>query len=75
MRGERSRPTLGWASLTPTERRVVDLAREGHTNAAIAKALLMGAETVKSHLSRVYANLGVANRTQLASLSVPTLGT
>ena len=31
----------------------------------------MGAETVKTHLSRVYAKLGVANRTQLASLVPP----
>ena len=32
----------------------------------------MGAETVKSHLSRIYAKLNVANRTQLASL-VPSM--
>ena len=70
-RGERGRPTLGWASLTPTERRVVDLARVGRTNAEIAGELLMGAETVKTHLSRVYAKLGVANRTMLAALNVP----
>ena len=71
MRGERSRPTLGWASLTPTERRVVDLARQGHTNPQIATELLMGTETVKTHLSRVYAKLGVANRTKLAAFVPP----
>lgn len=70
-RGERSRPTIGWASLTPTERRVVDLARHGLTNGDIAAELLMGAETVKTHLSRTYAKLAVANRTQLAALPRP----
>ena len=71
MRGERSRPTLGWASLTPTERRVIDLARRGLANAAIARELLMGTETVKTHLSRSYAKLDVANRVQLAALTPP----
>ena len=71
MRGERSRPTLGWGSVTPTERKVIDLARHGNTNAAIAKELLMGAETVKTHLSRIYAKLGIANRVQLAALAPP----
>ena len=71
MRGERARPTLGWRSLTPTERRVADLARLGRSNAAIAVELLMGAETVKTHLSRIYAKLGFANRTQLAAFVPP----
>ena len=74
MRGERSRPTLGWASLTPTERRVVDLARRGRSNPQIAAELLMGTETVKTHLSRVYAKLGVANRTELAAVVPPASG-
>ena len=73
-RGERSRPTIGWTSLTPTERRVVDLARRGRSNADIARELLMGNETVKSHLSHSYAKLGVANRTQLAALTPPSGG-
>lgn len=66
-RGERARPTVGWDSLTPTERRVADLAADGLTNAAIAGQLLMSAETVKSHLSHTYRKLGIANRTQLAA--------
>ena len=70
-RGERGRPTIGWHSLTPTERRVADLARAGHTNAAIGRELLMGAETVKTHLSRVFSKVSVANRTQLAALNLP----
>ena len=37
----------------------------------IGRELLMGVETVKTHLSRVYAKLGVANRVQLAAFPVP----
>ena len=37
-------------------------------------ALLMGTETVKTHLSRTYAKLHVDNRTQLASLPRPPDG-
>ena len=70
-RGERGRPTIGWASLTPTERRVADLVRTGMTNTAVGAELLMGAETVKTHLSRVFAKLGVNNRTKLAALTPP----
>ena len=70
-RGERGRPTIGWSSLTPTERRVADLARLGKTNSDIAAELLMGGETVKTHLSRIYAKLDVPNRTRLAALTAP----
>lgn len=65
---ERDRATVGWDALTPTERRVADLVRSGMSNAETAKELLMGAETVKTHLSRVFTKLGVANRTKLAAL-------
>ena len=70
-RGQRGRPTFGWLALTPTERRVADLARAGRSNAAIAAELLMGTETVKTHLSNVYAKVGVVNRTQLAAFVPP----
>ena len=38
--------------LTPAERRVLDALREGGTNADIAERLGIGAETVKTHISR-----------------------
>jgi DNA-binding CsgD family transcriptional regulator len=63
--GERA-PT-GWASLTRTEEAVVAEVRLGHTNRQISDALLMRPDTVKTHLSHMYAKLGVANRTELAS--------
>jgi len=43
--------------------------RLGFTNPQIADRLLMRRETVKTHLSHVYAKLGVANRTELAALA------
>jgi predicted ATPase/DNA-binding CsgD family transcriptional regulator len=66
-RGERKRPSHGWDGLTPTERQVADLCVQGLTNAQIAEQLFIGRETVKTHLSNVYAKVGVANRTQLVA--------
>jgi predicted ATPase/class 3 adenylate cyclase/DNA-binding CsgD family transcriptional regulator len=64
-RGERKRPTFGWESLTPTELRVVDLVADGLTNPAVADKLLMGRETVKTHLAHVFTLLGVGSRSEL----------
>ena len=68
-RGPRDRPTSGWASLTPTELEVVRLVVEGLTNPQIGARLFIGRATVKTHLSHVYGKLGVANRTELATLA------
>jgi DNA-binding CsgD family transcriptional regulator len=35
----------------------------------MADRLFMSRETVKTHLSHVYAKLGIANRTELAALA------
>ncbi|MGH3479515.1 MAG: response regulator transcription factor, partial [Nocardioidaceae bacterium] len=59
----------GWGSLTPTEREVVGLVVSGLTNPEIAARLFVSRATVKTHLSHVYAKLGVANRTELAALA------
>jgi DNA-binding CsgD family transcriptional regulator len=66
-RGERQRPQIGWASLTPVERDVVRLVAEGHTNAEIGQRLFMSVNTVKKHLSRVYSKLDVDGRADLAA--------
>jgi predicted ATPase/DNA-binding CsgD family transcriptional regulator len=68
-RGTRGRPSTGWASLTPTELEVVRLVVDGLTNPEIGTRLLMSRGTVKTHLSHVFAKLGVANRTELATLA------
>jgi len=66
-RGERGRPTHGWDSLTPTERKVVSLVADGASNEDVARQLVMSTATVKTHLTHVYAKTATANRTQLAA--------
>jgi predicted ATPase/DNA-binding CsgD family transcriptional regulator len=66
-RGDRRRPKIGWESLTPAEREVVRLVAEGHTNADIGQRLFISVNTVKRHLSRVYAKVDVEGRAQLAA--------
>jgi DNA-binding CsgD family transcriptional regulator len=70
---ERARGELGriggrtrTEGLTPAERRVASLAAEGRTNREVAAALLLGERTVESHLSHVYAKLGIRSRAELA---------
>ena len=65
-RGERKRPTSGWASLTPTERDVVRLVSEGLANKDIATRLFVSPRTVQTHLTHVYTKLGLTSRVQLA---------
>jgi predicted ATPase/class 3 adenylate cyclase/DNA-binding CsgD family transcriptional regulator len=65
-RGERKRPTSGWASLTPTELDVVGLVSEGLANKEIATRLFVSPRTVQTHLTHVYTKLGLTSRVQLA---------
>ena len=52
--------------LTPAERRVAALVAEGRTNREVAAALFLGERTVASHLTHIYAKLGIRSRTELA---------
>jgi predicted ATPase/class 3 adenylate cyclase/DNA-binding CsgD family transcriptional regulator len=65
-RGQRKRPTSGWASLTPTELDVVRLVSEGLANNDIATRLFVSPRTVQTHLTHVYTKLGLTSRVQLA---------
>ncbi|MEO6374181.1 MAG: LuxR C-terminal-related transcriptional regulator [Acidimicrobiales bacterium] len=66
--GRRGRPTVGWASLTPTELDVARLVAEGATNPAIAEKLTMTVNTVKTHLAHIFTKLDINSRAQLASI-------
>ena len=52
--------------LTDAERRVAELVAEGRTNRQVAEALFLGERTVASHLTHIYAKLGIRSRTELA---------
>jgi predicted ATPase/class 3 adenylate cyclase/DNA-binding CsgD family transcriptional regulator len=65
-RGERKRPSSGWASLTPTELDVARLLSEGLTNKEIAARLFISPRTVQTHLTHIYTKLGLTSRVQLA---------
>jgi predicted ATPase/DNA-binding CsgD family transcriptional regulator len=65
-RGERKRPSSGWASLTPTELDVVRLVKDGLGNKDIAARLFISHRTVQTHLTHAYAKLGLTSRVQLA---------
>jgi DNA-binding NarL/FixJ family response regulator len=51
--------------LTPSERRVVDLATAGRTNRDIAQELYVTPKTVEVHLSNAYRKLGISSRREL----------
>ncbi|MFN3255242.1 MAG: response regulator [Ilumatobacter sp.] len=53
-------------TLTAREREVLELVRQGLANKQIARRLGISERTVKAHLTSVFANLGVADRTQAA---------
>jgi DNA-binding CsgD family transcriptional regulator len=56
----------GLEQLTVSERRVAELAAEGHSNPDIAQALFVTRRTVETHLGRVYRKLDISGRGELA---------
>jgi DNA-binding NarL/FixJ family response regulator len=57
----------GLESLTPSERRIAELAAHGPTNREIAQALFVTPRTVEVHLTNAYRKLGISSRSQLAT--------
>jgi DNA-binding CsgD family transcriptional regulator len=52
----------GVEALTPSERRVAELAAGGMTNRQIAQELFVTARTVEGHLTHVFGKLGITSR-------------
>lgn len=61
----RSAAAAGVQSLTPSERRVAELAVAGLSNRDIARTLYVTMKTVEVHLSNSYRKLGIKARAQL----------
>jgi DNA-binding CsgD family transcriptional regulator len=55
----------GPASLTPSERRIAELAATGHSNREIAQALFVTPKTVEYHLRNTYRKLDIEGRSRL----------
>ena len=59
----------GAAALTSREMEIVSAIRSGSSNREIAQKLSISEETVKRHLSHIFAKLGVSSRLELALLA------
>ncbi|HET7380784.1 MAG TPA: helix-turn-helix transcriptional regulator, partial [Gaiellales bacterium] len=74
--GVRPRTTerAGEDSLTPSERRVVEIAATGSTNREIAQTLFVTEKTVETHLGRAFRKLDVSSRRQLSDVLARAAG-
>jgi DNA-binding CsgD family transcriptional regulator len=64
----------GLDSLTPSERRVAQLAAAGLSNREIAQNLFITARTVEGHLTHAYQKLAITSREQLPAALTPNEG-
>ncbi|WP_329560480.1 response regulator transcription factor [Kitasatospora sp. NBC_01266] len=66
---EESGTEVALAQLTPREREILVLVGQGKTNRQIGQELYLAEKTVKNHVSRLLAKLGVERRLQAAVLA------
>jgi DNA-binding NarL/FixJ family response regulator len=64
--GRRTAPVDRLEGLSEREREVADHVAAGESNPQIADALFLSVPTVKTHINRIFAKLGVESRVQLA---------
>jgi DNA-binding CsgD family transcriptional regulator/tetratricopeptide (TPR) repeat protein len=58
--------------LSPRERDVAKLVARGHTNRAVAAELMISENTVEKHITKIYAKLNFATRSELAAYAART---
>lgn len=63
-------PLTPGADLTERERQVLALITQGLSNSQIALQLELSPSTIKNHISRIFSKLGVATRTEAATLAL-----
>lgn len=73
-RGAGRSPAAVLPQLTGRERDVLDLLRQGLTNAEIGARLFISAKTAEHHVGRVLAKLGVRSRAEAAAFAAAHLG-
>ncbi|MER7674002.1 response regulator transcription factor [Kitasatospora sp. NPDC096128] len=73
LRGDTGPRTRDFPELTEREREVLALIGEGLTNRQIGQRLFLAEKTVKNHISRLLAKLGVERRVQAAVIAGRTL--
>jgi DNA-binding NarL/FixJ family response regulator len=74
-RDARRRPKTGWDALSPTELTVARLVAEGRSNPDIATELFLSRRTVQTHVSHIFAKLGLNSRCQVAREATRNLAT
>ncbi|MFJ9775780.1 response regulator [Kitasatospora sp. NPDC101157] len=73
LRGDSASQAPDFPQLTDREREILALIGEGLTNRQIGERLYLAEKTVKNHISRLLAKLGVERRVQAAVIATQTL--